>query len=281
MSEDTTQTYPPSKEFVADALASADLYEEAKADRLGVLGRAGSRPRSLEQATSPRRSTGRNPPFAKWFVDGELNVAYNCLDRHVEAGNGDRVAIHFEGEPGDTRTITYAELTDEVKQGRQRCSPSLGVGKGDRVAIYLPMIPEAVIAMLACARIGAVALGGLRRLLRRRACAPASTTPRPSSSITADGGYRRGQARPRSSPPSTRRSPRARRPVENVLVVKRTGETTSSGPTAATCGGTTCRAASTPSTRPSRSTPSTRCSSSTPPAPRASPRASCTPPAAT
>lgn len=95
-----------------------------------------------------------NPPFAKWFADGMLNAAYNCLDRHVEAGHGDRVAYYFEGEPGDTRTITYAELTTEVKKAANALL-ELGVEAGDRVAIYLPMIPEAVVAILACARIGA------------------------------------------------------------------------------------------------------------------------------
>ena len=89
-------------------------------------------------------------PFAKWFVGGELNVSYNCLDRHVIAGKGDKVAFHFEGEPGDTRTVTYAELLDET-QRFANVLKGLGVDKGDRVNIYLPMIPEAAVAMLACA----------------------------------------------------------------------------------------------------------------------------------
>src|SRR5690606_28897682 len=93
-------------------------------------------------------------PVAKWFADGTLNAAYNAVDRHVEAGLGDRVAIHFEGEPGDSRTITYAELREEVARAANALS-ALGVTTGDRVAIYLPMIPEAVVALLACARIGA------------------------------------------------------------------------------------------------------------------------------
>ena len=112
-----------------------------------------------------------DPPFAKWFVGGEVNAAYNALDRHVEAGNGDRVAIYFEGEPGDTRTYTYAQLTEEVKKAANAFE-SLGVAKGDRVAVYLPMIPEAVITLLACARIGADPLRGLRRLLRRSPALP-------------------------------------------------------------------------------------------------------------
>ena len=101
-------------------------------------------------------------------MGGRLNVAENCVDRHVAAGRGDRVAIHFEGEPGDTRTLTYAELADEVARAANALT-ELGVSDGDRVAIYLPMIPEAVVAMLACARIGAVHSRGVRRVLRRGA----------------------------------------------------------------------------------------------------------------
>ncbi|SNV19087.1 Acetyl-coenzyme A synthetase [Dermatophilus congolensis] len=103
-----------------------------------------------------------NPPFAQWFSDGELNVSYNCLDRHIEAGNADRIAIHFIGEPGDTRDITYGDLKNEVCKAANTLT-SLGIGKGDVVAIYLPMIPEAIITMLACARLGAphtVVFGG-------------------------------------------------------------------------------------------------------------------------
>ena len=106
--------------------------------------------------------TGRTRRSRKWFVGGRLNVAVNCVDRHVAAGHGDQVAIHFEGEPGDTRTLTYAELADEVSRAANALT-ELGVAAGDRVAIYLPMIPEAVVAMLACARIGAahsVVFGG-------------------------------------------------------------------------------------------------------------------------
>ena len=131
-----------------------------------------------------------NPPFAKWFVGGELNVAYNCLDRHVEAGRGDKVAIHWEGEPGDTRTITYADLHQSVCQAANALT-DLGIGAGDRVAIYMPMIPEAAVAMLACARIGAthsVVFGGFSvdSLSGRIDDAEAKLV------ITADGGYRRG-----------------------------------------------------------------------------------------
>ena len=135
-----------------------------------------------------------NPPFAKWFVGGKLNAAYNCVDRHVEAGNGEKVAFHWVGEPeDDTRDITYAQLKDEVSQAANALT-ELGVEAGDRVAIYMPMIPETVVAMLACARIGAphtVVFGGfsvdraarpdpgLRRPRRdhRRRRLPARATP--------------------------------------------------------------------------------------------------------
>ncbi|UOQ56532.1 acetate--CoA ligase [Leucobacter allii] len=132
-----------------------------------------------------------NPPFAKWFQDGELNVAANCLDRHVAAGLGERVAIHFEGEPGDTRTITYAELTHEVKRAANMLT-SLGVSAGDRVAIYMPMIPETVVAMLAVARLGAahsVVFGGFSAESLRARIDDAQA----ELVITADGGYRKGR----------------------------------------------------------------------------------------
>src|SRR5690606_30418498 len=132
-----------------------------------------------------------NPPFAKWFADGKLNVAYNCVDRHVAAGHGDRVAIHFEGEPGDTRTLTYAELQREVSKAAHALT-ELGVKAGDRVAVYLPMIPETVVTMLACARLGAphsLVFGGFSAdaLATRIQDADARVV------VTADGGYRRGK----------------------------------------------------------------------------------------
>ena len=129
-------------------------------------------------------------PFAKWFVGGEINASYNCVDRHVEAGKGDKVAIHFVGEPGDTRDITYADLYRDVQKAANALQ-DLGVAKGDRVAIYLPMIPEAAIAMLACARIGAphsVVFGGFSAEALRSRIADAGA----KVVITADGGYRRG-----------------------------------------------------------------------------------------
>ena len=134
-----------------------------------------------------------NPPFAKWFVGGTLNAAYNCLDRHVDAGLGDRTAIHWVGEPeDDARSVTYSELKDEVCKAANALT-DLGVEKGDRVAIYMPMILETVIAMLACARIGAphtVVFGGFSA----DALATRVVDCGVKVIITADGGYRRGAA---------------------------------------------------------------------------------------
>jgi acetyl-CoA synthetase len=161
-----------------------------------------------------------NPPFAKWYADGTLNAAYNCLDRHVEAGRGDRVAYYFEGEPGDTRAITYAELTREVKQTANALQ-ELGVKAGDRVAIYLPMIPEAVVAMLACARIGAphtVVFGGFSAdaLSSRILDCGVEVV------ITADGGFRRGA--PSSLKPAVDEALQSCPDVRKVLVARRTGQ---------------------------------------------------------
>ena len=181
---------------------------------------------SAGPSRSTRSSTGATPPFAKWYVGGRLNAAYNCVDRHVEAGNGDRVALHFVGEPeDDTRDITYSDLKDEVSQAANALI-ELGVETGDRVAIYMPMIPETIVAMLACARLGAphtVVFGGFSSdaLSTRVADCEAKVI------ITADGGYRRGAA--------VRAQARRRRGigklkdddndiVEHVLVVRRTGE---------------------------------------------------------
>ncbi len=159
-------------------------------------------------------------PFAKWFVGGELNVSYNCLDRHVENGKGSKVAYFFEGEPGDKRTITYQELLDEVSKFAQVLT-DFGVKKGDRVAIYMPMIPELPVSMLACARIGAthsVVFGGFssEALKDRINDAEAKVL------ITADGGYRRGSLVPlkQSSDEALSETPS----IEHVIVVKRTGQ---------------------------------------------------------
>ena len=146
------RSFPPDPAFADQANAKADMYAAADADRLGFWAEQARRldwARDWDQVLD-----WSNAPFARWFVGGQLNVAYNCVDRHVEAGRGDRVALHFEGEPGDSRTVTYAELQREVSKAANALT-ELGVRSGDRVAIYMPMIPEAVVAMLACARLGA------------------------------------------------------------------------------------------------------------------------------
>src|SRR5678815_4336693 len=154
------RTFPPPDEFKADALVTdRSLYEQAEQDLEGFWAEQAER---LHWTKPWDQVLEWELPFAKWFVGGQLNVSYNCLDRHVEAGGGDKVAYHWEGEPGEQRTITYAQLLEDVG----RCSNalrSLGVRKGDRVAIYLGMVPELPVAMLACARIGAahsVVFGG-------------------------------------------------------------------------------------------------------------------------
>ncbi|WP_400994303.1 acetate--CoA ligase [Agromyces sp. GXQ0307] len=210
--------FRPSPEFAAQAVADEGLYDAARADRLEFWA---DQARTLLQWEKPftRTLDWTNPPFAKWFDDGELNVAVNCLDRHVEAGLGDRVAIHWEGEPGDSRDITYAELTDEVKRAANTLT-DLGVGEQDRVAIYLPMIPEAVVAMLACARIGAihsVVFGGFSAdsLASRIDDAEASVV------ITADGGYRKGRVFPLKPVVDEALGKAEGGTVRNVLVVRR------------------------------------------------------------
>ncbi len=212
--------FPPSEQFAAQAVAQADLYERAAADREGFW--AEQARELLTWSTDFERTLDwSKAPFARWFVGGELNVAYNCTDRHVEAGHGDRVALHFEGEPGDTRSYTYAELTTAVKQAANALT-DLGVGKGDRVAIYLPMIPEAAIAMLACARIGAphsVVFGGFSAEALHSRIEDAEAT----LVITSDGGYRRGKAsalKPAVDAAIERGAPS----VQHVLVVRRTGQ---------------------------------------------------------
>ena len=183
-----SRTFPPSPEFVAAAIAGPDLYAEAESDFEAFWAKHA---RARIDWTTPFTTTLEwDLPFAKWFEDGELNVSVNCLDRHVAAGLGDRVAFHFEGEPGDTRTITYAELLDEVQRFAAALK-GLGVGRGDRVAIYLPMIPEAAVALLACTRIGAahsVVFGGFSSESLRDRINDASA----KAVITADAGYRKG-----------------------------------------------------------------------------------------
>jgi len=208
--------FPPPADLAANANVTAETYAEAEADFEGFWAKQAKR---LSWQIEPTQVLDwSNPPFAKWYADGTLNAAYNCLDRHVEAGNGDRVAFYFEGEPGDTQVITYAELTRQVKQAANALL-ELGVQTGDRVAIYLPMIPEAVVAMLACARIGAphtVVFGGFSSdaLYSRVIDCGVKCV------ITADGGYRRGNASPLK--PAVDEALKYGCDVEKVLVVQRT-----------------------------------------------------------
>jgi len=207
--------FDPSPEFAAAANVRADVYDEAAMSRLRFWERQADR---LHWDSRWSQVLEWDAPFAKWFAGGTLNVAYNCVDRHVQAGRGDQVAIHFEGEPGDTRTITYGQLRDEVCKAANALL-ELGVGKGDRVMIYLPMIPEAVVAMLACARIGAphsVVFGGFsaQALIDRIADADAKLV------ITADGGYRRGAVSP-LKPAVDEALAKGKTNVSHVLVVRR------------------------------------------------------------
>src|SRR3954464_9840722 len=209
--------FAPPADFAAAANVKADAYEEADADRLAFWAKQAERLSWAEKWTEGLDWAEK--PFAKWFVGGKLNVAYNCVDRHVEAGHGDQVAYHWEGEPADdTRTITYQGLQDEVCKAANALL-ELGVQAGDRVAIYMPMIPETVIAMLACARIGAVHMvvfGGFSA----DALASRITDAGAVLVITADGGYRRGA--PSALKPAVDDAVGRTDSVRNVVVVKRT-----------------------------------------------------------
>ncbi|KNX36112.1 acetate--CoA ligase [Luteipulveratus halotolerans] len=209
--------FPPDPAFTAQAVGTADLYDQADADR-ETFWADQARERLTWSTDFTQTLDWSEAPFAKWYADGRLNAAYNCVDRHVEAGHGDRVALHFVGEPGDTRDITYAELLDQVKRAANVLLES-GVSKGDRVAIYLPMVPEAVVAMLACARIGAphsVVFGGFSADALRSRIADAEA----KVVITADGGFRRGK--PSGLKPAVDEAVADSPSVLKVLVVKRT-----------------------------------------------------------
>ncbi|MBA3606844.1 MAG: AMP-binding protein, partial [Acidimicrobiia bacterium] len=212
------RTFPPPEAFKRDALVvDTSLYDEAAGDDQGFWARQAEE--LLDWAEPWDTICEWDLPYAKWFVGGKLNVAHNCLDRHVAAGRGDKVAIHFEGEPGDTRTITYAELLAEVQRFANALA-GLGVERGDRVNIYLPMIPEAAVAMLACARIGAahsVVFGGFsaQALSDRIDDAGAKVL------ITADGGYRRGDVF--ALKPAADEAVAATSTIEHVVVVRRGG----------------------------------------------------------
>ncbi|MCB4208995.1 acetate--CoA ligase [Arthrobacter sp. UM1] len=213
------QTFPPSKEFVENARYGQEFVDSGRDPETFWADAARSVVTWDKEFTQTLDFS--DAPFARWFADGTLNAAYNALDRHVEAGNGDRVAIHFEGEPGDSRSYTYADLTREVKKAANAFA-ELGVEKGDRVAVYLPMIPEAVITMLACARLGAahsVVFGGFSPDAFRQRVDDAEA----KLVVTADGSYRRGQAT-RLKPTVDKALEKPRHTVKNVVVVKRNGE---------------------------------------------------------
>jgi acetyl-CoA synthetase len=210
--------FEPPRELADRANVTAKEYEVAAADPLAYWERQAER---LDWARRWDRVVDWQPPFAKWFVGSRLNAAYNCVDRHVAAGRGDKVAYHWIGEPtGESRTLTYADLKDEVCRAANALT-ELGVEAGDRVAIYMPMIPETVVAMLACARLGAphtVVFGGFSA----DALASRIQDCDVSVVITADGGYRRGAASPLKPAvdDALTRSPSVRK----VLVVRRTGQ---------------------------------------------------------
>jgi acetyl-CoA synthetase len=215
-------SYPPPARFAEQANARAELYREADQDRLAFWAKQANR---LSWATPFTEVLDwSEAPFAKWFADGKLNVAYNCVDRHVEAGHGDRVAIHWEGEPvGDSRSLTYADLQTEVCKAANALT-GLGLVAGDRVAIYMPLIPEAVIAMLACARLGvmhSVVFGGFTAKALRARIADAQA----KLLITSDGQFRRGKPAPLkdAADEAVAPDPDGDSSIEKVLVVRRTG----------------------------------------------------------
>ncbi|MFD9666087.1 acetate--CoA ligase [Rhodococcus sp. NPDC059968] len=225
-SDSVPQVYPPSPEFTATANAGPDLQAAADEDRLAFWAKQAER--LHWHAPFSDVLDWSDAPVAKWFVNGRLNVAYNCVDRHVLAGNGDRVAIHFEGEPGDTRDLTYNDLLAEVSKAANTFS-DLGLVAGDRVAIYMPMIPEAIVTMLACARLGlthSVVFAGFSASALRSRIDDAEA----KLVVTVDGQWRRGQAAPLKPAVDEALAGVAGDPtdagatsVKHVLVVKRTG----------------------------------------------------------
>lgn len=215
---DHLDAYPPSAEFAAAANGDASLYDRAASDREAFWADQAQRLHWAEPWT--RVLDWDDAPFAKWFVDGKLNVAYNCVDRHVLDGHGDQVAIHWEGEPGDSRDLTYADLLAEVSRAANYFT-ELGLTAGDRVAIYMPMVPEAIVAMLASARLGlthsVVFAGFSPSALRQRVDDAAARLV-----ITTDGQWRRGNAAPLKAAVDEALA-EGEHTVEHVLVVQRTG----------------------------------------------------------
>ena len=213
------RNFPPSAAFAAQANAKPDLYAHAEKDRLAFWE---EQARELTWDKNWETALEWNSPYAKWFIGGKINASVNALDRHVAAGRGDRTAFYFEGEPGDTRTISYSQMLADVSKAAHALT-QIGIKSGDRVAIYMPMIPEAAVAMLACARIGAVhsvVFGGFSAdaLLSRIQDADAKLV------ITADGGFRKGAAF--ALKPAVDEALNGKHNVEKVLVVKRTGQET-------------------------------------------------------
>ncbi len=212
------RSFPPSPEFMAQANAGPDLYVTAEEDYQTFWAELAEQ--KLDWFEPFTNTLEWEPPFAKWFDGGKLNVSYNCVDRHVEGGDGEKVAYHWIGEPGDTRTITFNDLHREV-QKTANALRELGVDTGDRVAIYMPMIPELPIAMLACARIGAphtVVFGGFSA----DALASRIDDAQAKLVITADGGWRRGKAVDLKS--AADEAVEITTTVEKMLVVERVGD---------------------------------------------------------
>jgi len=213
------RSFLPTAAFAAQANAKADLYAEADNDRLAFWDKQAH---ALVWERQWEKTLTWEVPYAKWFVGGKLNATVSALDRHIAEGNGSRTAFHFEGEPGDTRTISYTQLLADVSKAANALT-SIGITAGDRVAIYMPLIPEAVVAMLACARIGAVhsvVFGGFSAdaLLSRIQDADAKLV------ITSDGGFRKGAAF--ALKPAVDDALKGQTNVNKVLVVKRTGQET-------------------------------------------------------
>ncbi|TLF78312.1 acetate--CoA ligase [Nocardia cyriacigeorgica] len=217
---DHQDSYPPSAAFAAAANADAEIYRRADADREGFWAEQAQRLHWHEPWSQVLDWS--DAPVAKWFADGKLNVAYNCVDRHVLDGHGEQVAIHWEGEPGDSRDITYSELLAEVSRAANYLT-ELGLEAGDRVAIYMPMIPEAIVSMLACARLGlthsVVFAGFSPSALRQRV-----DDARARLIITTDGQWRRGKPAPLKEAVDEALYAKGDVPhsVERVLVVRRT-----------------------------------------------------------
>jgi acetyl-CoA synthetase len=212
------RTFAPDPRFSARANAKTELYLEAETDFVAFWERLARERISWFKPFD--KTLEWELPFARWFIGGQLNISYNCVDRHVENGLGSKVAYHWIGEPGDTRTLTYADLHREVQKAANALL-RLGVSKGDRVAIYMPMIPELPIAMLACARIGAphtVVFGGFSA----EALAGRINDAEAKVVITADGGWRRGK--PAALKPAVDEAVQSTPSVQAVLVVRRLGD---------------------------------------------------------